>query len=119
MMHRLEVGMNNRKLMFSLAALVVAGVGLAGCDDSSSSSGGSGNPGAVACGDVAECVEGHCQDGVCTQTCDEIGGCSDEARCNDVATCHKDKTCKDVGTCTYECGKTPRMTAASQFVNNM
>ena len=29
MMHRLEVGMNNRKLMFSLAALVVAGVGLA------------------------------------------------------------------------------------------
>ena len=25
MMHRLEVGMNNRKLMFSLAALVVAG----------------------------------------------------------------------------------------------
>lgn len=106
MMHRLEVGMNNRKLMFSLAALVVAGVGLAGCDDSSSSSGGSGKPGAVACGDVAECVEGYCQDGVCTQTCDEIGGCSDEARCNDVATCHKDKTCKDVGTCTYECGKT-------------
>lgn len=106
MMHRLEVGMNNRKLMFSLAALVVAGVGLAGCDDSSSSSGGSGKPGAVECGDVAKCVEGHCQDGVCTQTCDEIGGCSDEARCNDVATCHKDKTCKDVGTCTYECGKT-------------
>ena len=100
--------MNNRKLMFSLAAIAIAGFGLVGCG--SDDNGGNGNnnndkkPTEIDCNGV-KCVDGYCADGVCSMTCEDAGGCDDSARCSDTAVCHSDKSCKDVGTCKYTCGE--------------
>ncbi len=101
--------MNNRKLMFTLAAISLAGIGLVGCgSDDNGGNGGNGNnnnnDAMVDCNGI-ECVDGYCVDGVCSKTCEEAGGCDNVARCNDTKTCHSDTSCKDVGDCKYTCGE--------------
>lgn len=101
--------MSNRKVLFSLAAVLATGLGVTGCDSSSSSgsAGGDVQP-SVTCGNI-ECVSGFCFDGVCDRTCvdypDECA--SKDVLCSDTKTCHTDATCRGVGSCEYTCGVTP------------
>lgn len=99
--------MDNRRWMFALAALLMAG-GMVGCSDDDSSSGGGGIAKPPVLCDGVKCVDGQCVDGVCNKTCADFPQeCGTEERdCSDADVCKSDASCpgKDASckACSFE-----------------